>query len=75
MIDILIDGAAFYQLVVAAAGGQAAIVDNGDTVGVSDRGDPLGDDYFGRCTAAPAKSRIELRLGFQVKGAGGIVKD
>lgn len=60
---------------MGAAGGDAAVFQNNNAIGLAYGRNALGDDDFGAVWLALLQSFGEVGFGFQIEGAGGVVKN
>src|SRR5579859_4239434 len=51
------------------------MIHNDDHVGVTNRGEPVGDDEYGSTAHHPIERALDEHLGFGVDVGGGLVKD
>jgi hypothetical protein len=70
-----VERVAFEEFVVGAEGHHPAFIHHGDTIGVADRGQAVGDDDRGAFVHQFRDSQLYLVLALGVQGTGGLVQE
>ena len=75
LVDLLVDGAVFEQVLMAVKGTDPTVVQHQDPVCPLHTGDPLGDDDLRDAGDLPGKCIPDPGVGGSIHCAGGIVQD